>query len=136
MLVELDVVDQRTKAVYEVLDGVDVVEVAKRYGVCRQTVHTWLRKYANSGFSALVDVRVRFMLDTVAPVAARHSPARFRYLGDTGSGDIETGHIVTLATEELGAWLGLTTSSPAFPCTRSLRRRTRDERFLPRVRLS
>jgi hypothetical protein len=55
VLVELGVVEQRTKAVYEVLDGVDVVEVAKRYGVCRQTVHTWLKKYANEGFSALVD---------------------------------------------------------------------------------
>lgn len=55
MLVELEVVEQRTKAVYEVLDGVDVVEVAKRYGVARQTVHTWLKRYANEGFSALVD---------------------------------------------------------------------------------
>ncbi len=55
MLVELGVMEQRTKAVYEVLDGADVVEVARCYGVCRQTVHTWLQKYANSGFSALVD---------------------------------------------------------------------------------
>jgi transposase InsO family protein len=55
VLVELGVMEQRTKAVYEVLDGADVVEVARRYGVCRQTVHTWLQKYANSGFSALVD---------------------------------------------------------------------------------
>jgi hypothetical protein len=55
VLVELGVVEQRTKAVYEVLDGLDVVEVAKRYGVCRQTVHTWLKRYANEGFSALVD---------------------------------------------------------------------------------
>ena len=35
-------------------------------------------------------VRLRFMLDTVAPVAARHFPARFRYLGDTGSGTCTT----------------------------------------------
>ncbi len=55
MLVELAVVDQRTKAVYAVLDGADVTEVARTYGVCRQTVHTWLKKYANEGFSALVD---------------------------------------------------------------------------------
>ncbi|MHB8246750.1 MAG: helix-turn-helix domain-containing protein [Acidimicrobiales bacterium] len=52
MLVELGVVEQQTKAVYEVLE---VVEVVKRYGVCRQTVHTWLKKYANEGSLALVD---------------------------------------------------------------------------------
>jgi transposase-like protein len=55
VLVELGVVEQRTKAVYEVLDGASVTEVALRYGVCRRTVHAWLRKYANTGFSALVD---------------------------------------------------------------------------------
>ncbi len=55
MLVELGVVEQRTKAVYEVLDGSDVTDVAERYGVCRQTVHKWLRRYANEGFPALVD---------------------------------------------------------------------------------
>ena len=55
MLVELGVVEQRTKAVFEVLDGASVTEVARRYGVTRQTVHGWLRKYANEGFSALVD---------------------------------------------------------------------------------
>jgi transposase-like protein len=55
VFVEVDVVEQRTEAVYEVLDAADVVEVARRYGVCRQTVHTWLRKYANEGFSSVVD---------------------------------------------------------------------------------
>jgi len=55
VLVELGVVEQRTKAVFEVLDGASVTEVALRYGVCRQTVHTWLRRYATDGFSALVD---------------------------------------------------------------------------------
>ncbi len=49
VLVELGVVEQRTKAVYEVLDGASVTEVARRYGVCRQTVHEWLHKYANEG---------------------------------------------------------------------------------------
>ncbi|HEV8063305.1 MAG TPA: helix-turn-helix domain-containing protein [Acidimicrobiales bacterium] len=55
MLVELGVVEQRTKAVYEVLDGAHVTDVARAYGVCRQTVHKWLKAYANEGFSALVD---------------------------------------------------------------------------------
>ena len=48
MLVELGVVEQRTRAVYEVVDGADVVEVARRYGVCHQPVHTWLKKYAKA----------------------------------------------------------------------------------------
>ncbi|MGD0984887.1 MAG: helix-turn-helix domain-containing protein [Acidimicrobiales bacterium] len=43
------------KRSYEVLDGASVTEVMRRYGVCRQTVHEWLHKYANDGFSALVD---------------------------------------------------------------------------------
>ena len=47
MLVELGLVDQRYQAVLEVLvDGATVTDVARRYGVARQTVHDWLRKYA------------------------------------------------------------------------------------------
>ena len=50
MLVELGVVEQRYRAVLEVLDeGVPVTDVARRYGVARQTVHGWLRRYANGG---------------------------------------------------------------------------------------
>ena len=44
MLVELGLVEQRLKAVHEVLDGATGTEVAKRNGVTRQTVHTWLRR--------------------------------------------------------------------------------------------
>ena len=55
MLVELGVVEQRLNAVREVLEGATVVEVARRNGVARQTVHEWLRKYANGGLGALVD---------------------------------------------------------------------------------
>jgi transposase InsO family protein len=55
VLVELGVVDQRHRAVLEVLDGASVVEVARRYGVSRQSVHAWLRRYANDGVMALVD---------------------------------------------------------------------------------
>lgn len=55
MLVELRVVDQRVSAVHEVLDGATVVGVAARYGVSRQTVHRWLRKYADDGVVGLVD---------------------------------------------------------------------------------
>ena len=55
MLVELGLVEQRHKAVLEVLGGLTVVEVARRYGVARQTLHDWLRRYAASGLSGLVD---------------------------------------------------------------------------------
>jgi len=50
VLVELGVVEQRYRAVLEVLEeGVSVTEVARRYGVARQTVHQWLARYANEG---------------------------------------------------------------------------------------
>jgi transposase InsO family protein len=49
MLVELGVVEQRYRAVLEVLDGVTVTDVARRFGVSRQTVHVWLRRYAADG---------------------------------------------------------------------------------------
>ena len=50
MLVELGLVEQRYKAVIEVLDGAaSVTDVARRYGVGRQTVHAWLRRYAAEG---------------------------------------------------------------------------------------
>jgi transposase len=46
MLVELRVAEQRLRAVWEVLDGASVTEVARRFGVSRQSVHVWLRRYA------------------------------------------------------------------------------------------
>jgi transposase InsO family protein len=55
MLVELGLVEQRHKAVLEVLDGASITDVARRYGVSRQSVHAWLRHYANHGLPALVD---------------------------------------------------------------------------------
>jgi transposase InsO family protein len=55
MLVELGLVEQRLKAVHEVLDGATVTDVAKRNGVTRQTLHGWLRRYANQGGAGLVD---------------------------------------------------------------------------------
>lgn len=55
MLVELSLVEQRYQAVLEVLNGVAVVELARRYGVARQTVHDWLRRYGCQGMAGLVD---------------------------------------------------------------------------------
>jgi transposase InsO family protein len=56
MLVELGLVEQRYQAVLEVLnDGATVTDVARRYGVARQTVHDWLGKYAARGLGGLAD---------------------------------------------------------------------------------
>ncbi len=55
MLVELKLVEQRYRAVIDVLDGMSVTDVAQRNGVSRQSVHTWLRRYANGGMAALAD---------------------------------------------------------------------------------
>jgi transposase InsO family protein len=55
VLVELNLVEQRYKAVLEVLDGASVTDVARRNGVSRQTVHAWLRRYANQGLGSLAD---------------------------------------------------------------------------------
>jgi transposase InsO family protein len=55
VLVELKLVEQRYRAVIDVLDGMSVTEVARRNKVSRQSVHTWLRRYANGGMAALAD---------------------------------------------------------------------------------
>ncbi len=55
MLVELGLVEQPYAALREVLEGATVVDVARRNGVARQTVHDWLRKYATGAMAALVD---------------------------------------------------------------------------------
>jgi transposase InsO family protein len=59
VLIELGVVDQRHRAVLEALEGLPVTEVALRYGVTRQTVHRWLRRYEAGGLGALVDSSCR-----------------------------------------------------------------------------
>lgn len=56
MLVELSVVEQRYHAVMEVLGaGASKTEVAARYGVSRQSVHSWVRRYEEGGLAALAD---------------------------------------------------------------------------------
>ena len=60
MLVELGLVEQRYQAVLEVLnDGATVTDVARRFGVTRQTVHRWLRRYAADGLAGLADGSAR-----------------------------------------------------------------------------
>ena len=55
MLVELSVMEQRYRAVLEVVSGVPVTEVAERYGVSRQAVHGWLGRYEREGLAGLAD---------------------------------------------------------------------------------
>jgi transposase-like protein len=55
VLVELGLLEQRHKAVLEVLNGATVTDVARRYGVARETLHDWLRRYARNGMAALSD---------------------------------------------------------------------------------
>src|SRR5262249_8722768 len=55
MLWELSVAEQRYRAVLEVGAGVPVTEVAERYGVSRQSVHTWLVRYQREGIAGLED---------------------------------------------------------------------------------
>ncbi len=45
--------EQRYRAVLEVLDGSPVSEVAVRYGVSRQAIYTWKAKHAAGGIDAL-----------------------------------------------------------------------------------
>jgi transposase len=55
VLWELSVVEQRFTAVQEVLGGMPVTVVADRYGVSRQSVHGWLRRYRAEGLAGLED---------------------------------------------------------------------------------
>jgi len=59
VLVELRLVEQRHQAVLEVFAGVSVTQVALRYGVTRQTVHRWLRRYGSLGLAGLSDATSR-----------------------------------------------------------------------------
>ena len=60
MLVELGLVEQRYQAVLEVINQASsVTDVAVRFGVTRQTVHRWLRRYAVEGLAGLVDGSAR-----------------------------------------------------------------------------
>lgn len=55
-LVELSRMEQRYRAVMEVIEqGRPVTEVAERYGVSRQSVHTWLARYRAEGIDGLED---------------------------------------------------------------------------------
>jgi transposase-like protein len=56
VLVERSVMEQRFEAVMAVVrDGLPVVEVAANFGVSRQSVHAWIRRYEAGGVTALED---------------------------------------------------------------------------------
>jgi len=56
VLMELGLVEQRYAAVLAVINEAEsVTDVAFRFGVTRQTVHRWLRRYAVEGLAGLVD---------------------------------------------------------------------------------
>ena len=56
MLVELSVMEQRYQAVLAVVqEGWKIVEVARRMGVARQTVHRWIERYEREGLASLAD---------------------------------------------------------------------------------
>jgi hypothetical protein len=56
VLWERSVTEQRSSAVLEVLEaGLPVTEVADRYGVSRQSVHTWIARYRAGGLEGLAD---------------------------------------------------------------------------------
>ena len=53
---ELSVAEQRCLAVLAVnAEGHPVSSVAQQWGVSRQTVHSWLRRYEDGGLEALAD---------------------------------------------------------------------------------
>ena len=54
-LVGMSIVEQRYQAVLAVLAGDPVTEVAEKIGVSRQSLHTWLRRYADEGLAGLQD---------------------------------------------------------------------------------
>jgi transposase len=54
-LVDLSKVEQRYRAVLAVRAGDRVSEVALKFGVSRQSVHTWLSRYAADGLTGLQD---------------------------------------------------------------------------------
>ncbi|WP_435825979.1 IS481 family transposase [Micromonospora zamorensis] len=51
----MSIVEQRYQAVMAVLAGDPVVDVAEKVGVSRQSVHGWLRRYADEGLVGLQD---------------------------------------------------------------------------------
>jgi transposase len=52
---ELNVAEQRYRAILELLSGTPVTEVAERYGVARQAVYRWMARYRADGIEGQAD---------------------------------------------------------------------------------
>nr|WP_239114950.1 helix-turn-helix domain-containing protein [Planotetraspora kaengkrachanensis] len=50
----MSVMEQRYRAVLDVEAGSPVTEVAEQYGVSRQSVHAWVRRYRAGGLGAIL----------------------------------------------------------------------------------
>ena len=73
MLMELSKMEQRYQAVMAVqVDGLTVTEVADKFGVSRQTVHEWLRRYEQGGLAGMVAESGPKKIP--GPVCLRHFP--------------------------------------------------------------
>jgi transposase InsO family protein len=68
-LIEMSVVEQRYRAVLAVKRGEPKIVVAAQFGVSRQTLHTWLTRYARDGLAGLIDRTHR------PPSCAHQAPA-------------------------------------------------------------
>ena len=56
MFMEISVMEQKYQAVLAVIrDGLTIVEVANRFGVSRQSVHSWLLRYEMEGITGLTE---------------------------------------------------------------------------------
>lgn len=108
-MVVLSVVEQRYQAVLEVVkDGRTVVEVAARYGVSRQTVHAWIRRWEAGGLGALAD---RSQAPEIALIRCR---GRWRPRSARCAGCIRSGDRVGC----VGSWNSVG-SRRCLPCRRS-----------------
>ena len=76
VLIELGGVEQRHRAVPEVLGGLPVTAVALRCGVTLQTVHRWLRRFSAGGIGALADTSSRGRVPRLGAVDGGGRPAR------------------------------------------------------------
>jgi hypothetical protein len=65
----MSIVEQRYQAVLAVVAGDPVTEVAEKIGVSRQSLHAWLRRYADEGLAGLQDVDDRPEEATGGPLA-------------------------------------------------------------------
>jgi transposase InsO family protein len=84
VLVELSVMEQRYQAVLAVQEGWKVVEVARRLGVSRQSVHAWITRYERGGLASLADRTHRPSTcphQTIAEIEARICELRREHPG-------------------------------------------------------